>query len=167
MSVVDDRSLWNDKFNRELKSEADLVGIVEDVTQKIVNELRLKLGRTQRRYETDLPTLDLFWRARAIQQARMPGARAIPLFKEVITKDPTYAPALAALALAHGDRSRTYPDARGAAISPVEAAAEMPLLAQALAVDPDLAEGHARSAVFMRARADGPTPRWLPSRDRP
>lgn len=74
----------------------------------------------------------------------MEGAKAIPLFEDVLKRDPSYAPALAALALAHGDRSRTYPDARGTAIPPSEAdALAGPLALQALAIDPLLAEAHA------------------------
>jgi tetratricopeptide (TPR) repeat protein len=106
----------------------------------------LRLRRAQKRYETlDLVTLDLFWRARAIQQARGPGARAaIPLFKLVIARDSKYAPAYAALAGTYGSLATPYPIAGGGAISPAEAGAEMrPLLEQALALDPDLAEGHA------------------------
>jgi len=146
VSVVDDVSLLNQKFSRVVKSEADLAGMVDDVTRKIVERLSLRHGRTQKRYETlDLVALDLFWRARAIQQARGPGARAaIPLFKQVIAKDSKYAPAYAALAGTYGSLAIPYPIFGGGAMSPAEAAAEMrPLLEQALALDHDLADGHA------------------------
>ena len=144
VSIEDDRREWSGKVDRQLSSEGDVVGVVEELTREIVNELRLKLGRTQRRYKTDIPTYELYRRALALREVRMEGAKAIPLFEDVLTRDPSYAPALAALALAHGDRSRIYPDARGTAIPPSEADARAePLAEQALAIDPLLAEAHA------------------------
>ena len=144
VSIEDDRREWSGKVDRQLSSEGDVVGVVKELTREIVNELRLKLGRTQRRYKTDIPTYELYRRALALREVRMQGAKAIPLFEDVLTRDPSYAPALAALALAHGDRSRTYPDARGTAIPPSEADARAePLAQQALAIDPLLAEAHA------------------------
>ena len=88
---------------------------------------------------------DLFWRGRAIQKMRGSNARAaIPVFKDVISRNSNYAPAYAALAATHGGLAIPYPAPGGWVISPDEAAAEMrPLLERALALDPDLAEGHA------------------------
>jgi serine/threonine protein kinase/tetratricopeptide (TPR) repeat protein len=144
VSIEDDRREWSGKVDRQLSSEGDVVGVVEELTREIVNELHLKLGRTQRRYKTDIATYELYRRALALREVRMDGAKAIPLFEDVLKRDPSYAPALAALALAHGDRARTYPDARGTAIPPSEADARAePLAQQALAIDPLLAEAHA------------------------
>ncbi|HYN08968.1 MAG TPA: protein kinase [Vicinamibacterales bacterium] len=145
VSIEDDRPVWSDTVDRELSSEGDVVGVVEHLTRKIVNELRLKLGRTQRQYKTDIPTYEIFLRALALRDARFfETIKAIPLFEEVLRRDPSYAPALAALALAHGDRSRNYPDARGTATPPTEADTQAePLALKALEIDPLLPEAHA------------------------
>jgi TolB-like protein/Tfp pilus assembly protein PilF/tRNA A-37 threonylcarbamoyl transferase component Bud32 len=148
VSVADDRPLWSGKVERQLTSEGDIVGAVEDVTRTVVNKLRLKLHRTQRRYETiDIPMYETYLRARALRDGRANRAReAIPLFEEVIRKDPSYAPALAALAATYGSLGIFYPDAD---LPPVymphsEAAARAePLATKALEIDPMLAEAHA------------------------
>ena len=99
VSIADNVPLWSGTFDGDLRSQGDVVAVIENLTRTIVNQLRLKLGRTQRRYDTDIPTLQTYLRARALRDARGRSAReAIPLFEEVIKKDPSYAPALAALA---------------------------------------------------------------------
>jgi serine/threonine-protein kinase len=145
VSIGDERRVWSAKVDRQLRSEGDLVGVVEELTRKIVNELRLKLGRTQRRYEIDLPTTELYLEARALRAARLGQPRkAIPLLEEVIRRAPSYAPALATLAVANLDGAGTYPNAEGTAISPTEAiAAGAPHAQRAYEIDPMLAEAHA------------------------
>jgi TolB-like protein/tetratricopeptide (TPR) repeat protein len=146
VSIGDDRPIWSKKFDRELTSEGDVVALVEELTRTIVNELRLNLGRTQRRYDTiDIKTHETYLRARALRERRLGEARkAIPLFEEVIRKDNAYAPALAALALTYGSLTTSYPDARNVSISPSEALARMePLAQRAWEIDPMLAEVHA------------------------
>lgn len=148
VSVSEDRRLWSDKVERQLKSEGDVVGAVEEVTRTIVNKLRLKLPPTQRRYDAiDIPTYETYLRARALRDARARRAReAIPLFEEVIRKDESYAPALAALAATYGYLGFFYPDANLPPIymphNEAVALAE-PLAIKALEIDPMLAEAHA------------------------
>ena len=147
VSVTEDRQLWSNKVERHLKSEGDVVGAVEEVTRTIVNKLRLKLPPTQRRYDIDIPTYETYLRARALRDARARKAReAIPLFEEVIRKDESYAPALAALAATYGYLGFFYPDAFLPPIymphSEAVALAE-PLAIKALEIDPMLAEAHA------------------------
>ena len=146
VSISDDRRIWQDKFARPLSSEGDLVAVVEELTRKIVDQFRLKLGRTQRQYkELDIATYELYLKAQAARDRRLgENANPVPLLEEVIRREPSYGPAWAALAAAYGSRTTTFPDARGAAISPVEAAALMgPLMQKALEIDPTLAEAHA------------------------
>ncbi len=147
VSVTEDRQLWSNKVERHLTSEGDVVGAVEEVTRTIVNKLRLKLPPTQRRYDIDIPTYETYLRARALRDARARKAReAIPLFEEVIRKDQSYAPALAALAATYGYLGFFYPDASLPPIymphSEAVALAE-PLAIKALEIDPMLAEAHA------------------------
>jgi serine/threonine-protein kinase len=136
--------VWSGRVERRLKSEGDFVGMVEELTRKVVNELRLTLGRTQRRYETaDLSTLQLYWQARELRNARMRAPKAIPLLEEVLRRDSSYAPALATLAVSHLSRAQFYPSA-GVDIPPTDAIALAgPLVRRALDLDPTLAEAHA------------------------
>jgi tetratricopeptide (TPR) repeat protein len=68
-----------------------------------VIELRLKLGRGQRRYATNVEAYDLYLKARVLQARRGPATRqAIDLFEQVVAKDPAFAPAYAAVASSYG-----------------------------------------------------------------
>ena len=141
-----DVRVWSDSVERVLTSESDVVEVVEELTRKIVNEFRLKIGRTQRRYKTtDIPTYQMYLEALASREARMRDPRpAIPLFEEVIRRDHTFAPAQAALATAHAIRAVSYPNPGGSALSPRDAVALMtPLLQRAVEIDPMLGEVHA------------------------
>jgi TolB-like protein/Flp pilus assembly protein TadD len=143
---IDDRLVWSGKVERTLSAEKDIGEVVDELSRKIVDEFRLKLGRTQRRYETSIEIYETYLRGRAAREARLGrrNADAIPLFEEVIRRDPSFAPARAALAAAYAQAASTFPNARGTGISPAEAAARMtPLLQQAYDVDPMLGELHA------------------------
>jgi serine/threonine-protein kinase len=146
VSVADDRQLWSGTVERHLKSEGDIVSVVEEVTRTLVNRLRLKLGRTQRRYETtDIATYEKYLRARALRDERGPAAhQAIALFREVLQADQSYAPALAALAATYGYLGFHYPGIGDLYIPPSEATTQAePLALKAREIDPWLAEAHA------------------------
>ena len=100
--VRDDVPLWSDEFDRELK---DVFAIQDELSRGIVNNLRLKLGRGRRRYETSVEAYDLYLRARAlpIQLGILRGynPESIGLFEKSIAKDPSFAPAYAGLASAY------------------------------------------------------------------
>jgi serine/threonine-protein kinase len=146
--------VWSDTLTREVGSAGDLTDVVTDIARTIVNELRLKLGPTRRRYDTDIATYVTYLRARALRDMRLAKAReAIPLFEEVIRRDPSFAPAYAALAATHGDLTMSWPHPGGFANPPGEAAALMaPLTRRALEIDPMLAEAHVAQA-YMNALA--------------
>jgi tetratricopeptide (TPR) repeat protein len=154
LSVADGATLWSFSVDRQLRSEADVIGLVEELTRTIVNRLRLKLGPTQRRYDTDIATFRTYLKARALRDTRAADARAaIALFDDVIRADPSYAPAKAALAAVYGALAMKYPTAGGYAIRPDEAVRIMePLTRSALELDPMLAEAHA-SIGFLHAMA--------------
>jgi TolB-like protein/Tfp pilus assembly protein PilF len=154
VSVADATTLWSFKVDRQLRSEADVIGLVEELTRTIVNRLRLKLGPTQRRYDTDIATFRTYLKARVLRDTRAADARAaIALFDDVIRADPSYAPAKAALAAVYGALAMKYPTAGGYAIRPDEAVRIMePLTRSALELDPMLAEAHA-SIGFLHAMA--------------
>ena len=155
VSIRDDRRIWTGRVDRQLSSEADVASVIEDLSRRIVNEFNLKLGRTRRQYRTtDIPTLELYLQARALRDARLFEApKAIPLFEEVLRRDQSFAPALAALAVSHLSRASTYPNATGTAIPPAEASnAAEPLARRALDLDFTLGEAHA-AVGYMHAAA--------------
>jgi adenylate cyclase len=97
--VRDDFPMWSGKFDREL---TDVFAIQDEISRGIVNQLRLKLGRGRRRYETSLEAYDLYLHAQAL-----PGRPGLGLderigrFEQVIVKDASFAPAYAGLASAY------------------------------------------------------------------
>jgi TolB-like protein/DNA-binding winged helix-turn-helix (wHTH) protein len=63
VQVADDFPLWSCRFDRELK---DVFAIQDEISQGIVNNLRLKLSRGRRRYETSVEAYSLYLHARAL-----------------------------------------------------------------------------------------------------
>ena len=135
-------TLWSHTVASELRFERDVARVIDELTRTIVNELRLRLGPTQRRYDTDIATFQTYLQACAARDARGTRAReSIALFEEVIRADPSFAPAKAALAAVYGFLASQYPGVEGNTIPPGEAAALMaPLIRSALEIDPMLAE---------------------------
>jgi eukaryotic-like serine/threonine-protein kinase len=146
--------VWTDTVTREVGSAGDLTAVVTEIARTVVNELRLKLGPTQRRYGTDITTYVTYLRARALRDMRLSKAReAIPLLQDVIRRDPSFAPAHAALAATYGDLAMSWPNPDGFAIAPRDATVLMaPLTEKALEIDPMLAEAHVARA-YMHAFA--------------
>ena len=145
VSVAGEATLWSHAVDGELGSERDVARVIEELTRTIVNGLRLKLGPTQRRYDTDIATFQTYLKARALRDTRENSAReSIVLFEDVIRADPSFAPAKAALAAVYGFLASQYPGVEGNTIPPGDAAALMePLSRSALEIDPLLAEAHA------------------------
>jgi TolB-like protein len=135
--VRDDFPLWSGRYDRPL---TDVFAIQDELSRKIVNQLRLKLGRGRRRYETSVEAYDYFLRARALQNRGVDGriASIVP-FQQAIAKDSSFAPAYAGLAAAYvarsGEGARRPHDEE---VSAMQAAAQ-----KAIELDPLLAEAHA------------------------
>jgi TolB-like protein/DNA-binding winged helix-turn-helix (wHTH) protein/Tfp pilus assembly protein PilF len=149
IQVSDDSVLWSNRFDRKFK---DVFAIQDEISLSIVNQLRLKLGRGQRRYNTDLEAYDLYLKAQTLTRDAPVRDRAnliagIGLFEQVIAQDSRFAPAYAGLATAYGRLSLTprY-------FSPDEAYAKMREASEkALELDPLLAEAYAsRGLVYSR-----------------
>jgi TolB-like protein len=100
VEVARDVPLWANTFDRELQ---DVFAIQEEISRAIANELRLTLGRGQRRYETNAEAYELYLRGRALVARRsIPSLEeAAGLFQQVVAMDPAFAPAHAGLALSH------------------------------------------------------------------
>jgi len=145
--VRDDFPLWAGKYDREL---TDVFAIQDEISRGIVNQLRLIVGHGRRRYETSVEAYDLYLRARALQ---VQGKRFDGPLEEAIAKDPSFAPAYAALTVAYAARSgefrRDIPDE----VQKLRAAVE-----QAIRLDPLLAEAHAALGILYARDA-----RWVES----
>ena len=150
--VSDGSPIWSGRYNREMK---DIFEIQNEISRSIVNELRLQLGRGQRRYNANLEAYDLYLKAKVLLN-NTPGYGAdqitasIPLFEQAIDKDPTFAPAYAGIGDAYAYLSATprtfLPEA---AYPRIKAACE-----KALGLDPLLAEAHACMGImYSRDRA--------------
>jgi TolB-like protein/Tfp pilus assembly protein PilF len=138
IQAADGAVIWADSFDGELK---DIFAIQQQIALAIVNELRLTLGRGQRRYDTDPRTYELYLKARSYVGLKDPdnAQAAAELFEQVIARDANYAPAHAGLADAYAFWSITYAGAPSdKAFAVMRAAA-----ARALELDPLLAEAHA------------------------
>ena len=152
----DDLPVWSGRFDREL---SDVLAIQDEISRGIVNNLRLKLGRGRRRYETSVEAYDLYLRDRSLlllPGQLLPGTRRrspIP-FQDAIAKDPAFAPAYAGLAEAYAylaSVSNPKPDD----LEQMRSSAQ-----QAIELDPLLEEAHdalgvvyARDGQWTRAEA--------------
>ena len=143
--VRDDFPLWSQQYEREMK---DIFSIQDEISRGIVNNLRLKLGRGRRKYETSTEAYDLYLRARALDaRFDMPIRRqSVPLFEQAIAKDPYFAPAYAGLAEAHAELSGNTNFDIPREVEQMHAAAE-----KAIELDPLSAESYdALGAAFAR-----------------
>src|SRR5262249_18815356 len=142
--VSDDVPLWSQRFDREVK---DVFAIQDEISRGIVNNLRLKLGRGQRRYETSVEAYDLYLRARTLYEIPDVFQQRLGLFDKAIAKDPSFAPAFAGLAETYARHSVVFP-----AEHPADELAKMRAAAEkAIQLDPLLAEAHdALGVVFAR-----------------
>ncbi len=150
--AADDVPLWSGRFDRELK---DIFAIQDEISRSIVNELRLKLGRGQRRYDTNVETYELYLRARALADRRSvpTSENAAELFEQAIARDSAFAPAYAGLANAYA----WMPMLRYQGISFERARSIMRSAAvKALELDPLLAEAHAAMGVVYSSEFDWP-----------
>jgi TolB-like protein/predicted Zn-dependent protease len=141
--VAGDTPIWSGRFDRELK---DVFAIQDEISRSIVNELRLKLGRGQRRYNTNVEAYELYLKARAhLGSGPKEAQSARALFEQVVAKDSAFAPAYAGIAEAWATMSTNY-----AGVSSEEAFAPMRSAAErALQLDPLLAEAHAAMGVVL------------------
>jgi TolB-like protein/Tfp pilus assembly protein PilF len=137
-SVAGDVTLWAGRFDRDAN---ELAAVIDEISLAIVNQLRVTLGRGQRRYSLEPDLYYKFLQARALHGRRGPAnsAKAAELFQEVVASAPEYAPAWAGLASALGQLSRP---SRGEELIPPDPRLG-PAALKALQLDPLLAEAHA------------------------
>ncbi|MBA2304742.1 MAG: hypothetical protein H0W08_19205, partial [Acidobacteria bacterium] len=97
VQVRDGSRPWSDRFDRKL---TDVFAIQDEISNGIVNSLRLKLSPGRRRYETNLEAYDLYLRGRHTMtsfpaKGRFLANRAVQYFEQAIEKDSNYAIAYA------------------------------------------------------------------------
>jgi TolB-like protein len=125
----DDLPIWSGKFDREA---FDVLAIQDEISLAIVNNLRIKLGRGRKRYETSAEAYDLYLRARAA------GRRdSTDLFQQAIARDSSFAPAYAGLATTYAYRTGNTNNDSLRELPMMRAAAN-----KAIELDPLLAEAH-------------------------
>ncbi len=150
--VADDHTLWSARYDRDLK---DVFAIQDEISQSIVNELRLRLGNGQRRYSTSVEAYDEYLKGLVLMNG-VPGPdsdaieASIPAFERAIAKDPNFAPAYARIADAYADMSATPRIMSTKVADPkIREACE-----KALRLDPLLAEARAcMGLVYARAHS--------------
>ena len=145
--VPDDVPVWSKRFDRTLD---DVFAIQDEISLAIVNELRLTLGRGQRRYQTNLAAYDLYLRGRALVARRgtESAEQAVRLFEQVIAIDREFAPAHAGVADAYATMAWDIE-------TPETALAGMrPAAVKALQLDPELAEAHAAMGIIYAREFD-------------
>jgi serine/threonine-protein kinase len=149
IQAADGAVIWADSLAGELK---DIFAIQQRIALAIVNELRLTLGRGQRRYDTDPRTYELYLKARAYVGLKDPdnAKAAAELFEQVIARDANYAPAHAGLADAYAFWSVTYQGPPTDNTFGERAFAVMRTAsARALELDPLLAEAHSALGLVL------------------
>ena len=144
--------VWSQDFDRDLN---DVFTVQEETALKIADALNLQLTpqeqkAVQRRYTQNVKAYDLFLRGKAIwgNFDRKNFETARQYFEEALQLDPDYAPALAGLSFVEGALYRNY-DASASRLQREEDLAQ-----RALAIDPQLAEGHSALALVAGNRYD-------------
>jgi TolB-like protein/Tfp pilus assembly protein PilF len=141
--VSDGLSLWSDTYERQTR---DVFQVQDDIARSISDALKLKLGASavavssNSRGTANLPAYDLYLRGRFFWNRR--GAdnlrRSISYFNAAIARDPGYARAYAALAIAYALLPEYSDSAPPDVFDRTKAAAS-----RALAIDRGLAEAYA------------------------
>ncbi len=152
VDVVAGAQLWGERYNRKID---DIFALEEEIARKISESLRMRLSgeenkKLAKRFTENSEAYQLYLRGRHHWLRRSPASmkRAMEYFQQAIEKDPAYALAYAGVADCHSLLS-VY-----CAINPKEGWARAKAAsAAAIALDPELAEGHV-SAVFIKAFAD-------------
>jgi serine/threonine-protein kinase len=136
--VADGTMVWADSITRD---GADVFAAHDEISLAIVNKLRVRMGRGQRRYQIEPDVYYQFLKARGLQARRHVenAGKAAALFDQVITRERSFAPAWAGLASALVALRQAVPSE---APPPPDPRME-PAAREAIRLDPLLAEAHA------------------------
>jgi TolB-like protein/tetratricopeptide (TPR) repeat protein len=146
INVTDGFHLWSERFDRDA---GDVFAIQDEVSLAIVEQLNVTLHvgereALQKRTTVDHEAYNLYLKGLYLVARPRPDTlqTALRFFQEALNRDPGFAKAYAGIANVHGmfgnfnfaPPSEAWPKAKAA-------------VAQALALDPELAEAHAVAAV--------------------
>ena len=136
--VSDLTTVWNDSFRF---SGRDVLTAHDEISLAIVNRLMLRVGQGRRRYQLDPDLAYLFLKAQGLMARRhvANAARAAELFEQIVSRDPSFAPAWAGLASALGASFRATTTEEAPPPNPRMERAAL----EAIRLDPRLAESHA------------------------
>lgn len=144
--VAGNRQLWGDQYNRKL---SDILATQQEITREISEKLRLKLTSAEERDLLKQPTdndeayrLYLLGSYQHGQITNEGVAKGIESLKQAIEKDPDFALAYAALAIAYSNASFLYSPPGESMPKAKEAALK------ALQIDNALADGYASLALI-------------------
>jgi non-specific serine/threonine protein kinase len=145
INVSDGYHLWSERYDRELK---DVFAIQDEIARSIVQALKVKLSRKEKRAlekvaTNDIQAYDYYLRGRKFfyQLNKMSIEFALKMFSRAIEKDPGYALAYAGKADCHSFLFM-YLDSRQENVEQSLAASQ-----KALELDSELAEAHAASGL--------------------
>jgi len=148
-----DGHLWANSYDRDLK---DIFGVERDVAEKVANALKATLMPEEAARVASVPTqnaeaYDFCLRALAFSNrandqyalTRVLAPQAIDLLQQALAKDPKFALAAAVLGQVHMLDYFFAPDRTDQRLAAAKASAD-----QALALQPDLGEGHFALALY-------------------
>lgn len=149
-----DSHLWAQSYNRELK---DIFAVEAEVAQKVADALKAQLVPEEAARVAAVPThseaaYELYLQANAHfnraydQDVLVPRElpQAIPLYQRALDADPQFALAAAGLARAHMHMYFYAPDRSEARLAAAKSAID-----RALALQPDLGEGHFALSLYL------------------
>lgn len=143
--------LWSENFDRDLE---DIFEVQSEIAKAIVANLRIKLGADQEEWEaptTNSVAYDLYLRGqRLLNERRVAQIReSIGYFQKATTRDPAFAPALAAMAVAYV----SLPIYSDEPVEQLHAMAEQ-VVQQVLVLSPELAEAHSVRAYLAQYKGE-------------
>ncbi|MBN1222399.1 MAG: protein kinase [Candidatus Aminicenantes bacterium] len=141
ITAADGSHLWSERYDREID---DLFLIQDEVSLKIAENLKIKLGRKERtllakRYTEDIETYNLYLKGRFhwSKYTEEGFKKGIEFYQQAIERDPSYAPAYAGISLCYTFLGYyLYLDPKEGADKAESAASK------ALEIDDSLAEAH-------------------------
>ncbi len=151
MRVGDGVTIWADRFDDYF---TNIFAVQDSISERMAGALSLELTRADestiaRRATENVEAYELFVRGKYLLQISTPDSetKAVDLFTQAVARDPEYAPAWAALALAYLAKSQYQLDRKESEAKAGEAAD------RAIYLDPNLADaqaslGEVRASVY-------------------
>jgi len=149
VDALNDRQLWTEPFERELK---DIFAIQSEVAQTVASILKVRISNEVQNRISEVPTRNAEAYALYLQAHRLvwnedytdKNFKATRILEQVIILDPHFAPAYAELGAIWLFRGMNF----GYLNSDEVIKQALPLLVKAVSLDPNLVDAHAYLALF-------------------